>query len=95
MTSSSRDSWPIELPTAAAPPQVHKVAANHKVRPQADDASSESGNTVFHEDPATQFDNCGGHAAVEEDQDLTQEDSDDDSMNHLLNQIQTEKTRLG
>ena len=46
----------------------------------AADESSESGNTVFYEDPNTQFHGCGGAAAADEERSYMNVGISDDSM---------------
>ena len=46
----------------------------------AADESSESGNTVFYEDPSTQFHGCGGAAAADEERSYMNVGISDDSM---------------
>ena len=50
------------------------------IQPMAADESSESGNTVFYEDPSTQFHGCGGAAAADEERSYMNLGLSDDSM---------------
>ena len=50
------------------------------VQPMAAEESSESGNTVFYEDPNTQFHGCGGAAAAKGERRYVNVLISDDSM---------------
>ena len=50
------------------------------VQQMAADESSESGNSVFYEDPSTQFHGCGGAAAADEERSYMNVGISDDSM---------------
>ena len=64
--SSSQGPRTILLPTSSSAAGGGVALPTGGIQPMAADESSESGNTVFYEDPSTQFPGCGGAAAAEE-----------------------------
>ena len=64
--SSSQGPQTVLLPTSSSATGGRVTLPTGGVQPMAADESSESGNTVFYEDPSTQFHGCGGDAVADE-----------------------------
>ena len=78
--SSSQGPQIVLLPTSKTPESRRLAQPVGGTQPMAADESSESGNTVFYEDPNTQFHGCGSAAAADEERSYMNVGISDDSM---------------
>ena len=78
--SSSQGPQNIVLPTSMTAEGRSLARPRGGIQPIAADESSEPGNTVFYEDPSTQFHGCGGATATEGERNYMNVGISDDSM---------------